>query len=66
MQNSLVAVVFYPKYFISLRTLPKPLTPKLAPSRRLYAVSPDARFLFTGGHWDNSLQVSEWAAKRKL
>ncbi len=41
------------------RELPMPLTPKLAPSRRLYATSPDAKLIFTGGHWDNSLQVNK-------
>ncbi len=40
------------------RELPRPLTPKLNMTRKLFAVSPDCKLVFTGGHWDNSLQVS--------
>ncbi len=37
--------------------LPPPQTPHLQVTRKLFAVTPDARFVFSGGHWDNSLQV---------
>ena len=37
--------------------LPAPKTPHLQVTRKLFDVSPDAKFVFYGGHWDNSLQV---------
>ena len=40
-----------------VKQLPAPLTPNLMPSRKLYCVSPCAKWVFCGGHWDNSLQV---------
>lgn len=39
------------------KRLPPPLTPGLQVARRLFCVTPDGKWLFTGGHWDNSLQV---------
>ena len=38
--------------------LPAPKTPHLQVTRKLFDVSPDAKHVFCGGHWDNSLQVS--------
>ena len=40
-----------------IKQIPVPLTPNLTPSRKLYCVSPCAKWIFCGGHWDNSLQV---------
>ena len=39
--------------------LPAPKTPHLQVTRKLFDVSPDAKHVFCGGHWDNSLQVSD-------
>ena len=39
--------------------LPAPKTPHLQITRKLFDVSPDAKYVFYGGHWDNSLQVKK-------
>jgi hypothetical protein len=41
----------------ALRQLSAPLTPQLNVTRKLLAVSPDGKTVYSGGHWDNSLQV---------
>ena len=43
--------------------LPAPKTPHLQVTRKLFDVSPDAKHVFCGGHWDNSLQVSNMNSK---
>ncbi len=40
------------------RSLPLPLTPGLKINKNLFEVSADGKTIFSGGHWDNSLQVS--------
>lgn len=44
-------------YTKSRKQLPLPMTPNLQPSPKLFAISPDAKYIFFGGQWDNSLQV---------
>jgi hypothetical protein len=39
------------------KMMPTPQTPQMQVTRKLFAVSPDAKHVFSGGHWDNSLQV---------
>ena len=39
------------------RQMPPPLTPGINLNRKLFVVSLDAKHVFSGGHWDNSLQV---------
>ena len=41
----------------SRRKLPGCFTLHRPLSSKLFAVSPDAKFIFSGGHWDNSLQT---------
>ncbi|XP_060050086.1 neurobeachin-like protein 1 [Erinaceus europaeus] len=39
------------------RTMNSPFAPGLKITSRLFIVSQDAKLLFSGGHWDNSIQV---------
>ena len=43
--------------FRTKRRLAGPFAPGMTVSSKLFAVSHDAKLVFSGGHWDNSLRV---------
>lgn len=40
------------------RSMSGPFAPGLEITSKLFAVSHDAKLLFSGGHWDNSIRVT--------
>ncbi|CAI9726854.1 1 isoform X1 [Octopus vulgaris] len=48
------------------KRLPGAFSPGLKVEPKLFVVSHDARLLFTGGHWDNSLQVFHLSKSKKV
>ena len=49
--------MFFFSWHRTKKRLAGPFAPKLKITPKLFTVSHDAKLVFTGGHWDNSLRV---------
>ena len=52
--------------FSTKKNLAGPFTPGLRVSAKLFIVSHDAKLMFSGGHWDNSLRVYNLSKNKQV
>lgn len=50
-------IFFFNFFFRTRKKVPDYFHPSISLNSHLFALSLDAKLLFTGGHWDSSLQV---------